>query len=251
VLVNSTFSWPGLANVNLAFGDPTEFLSMPVARVAVQPTDSFRVLGAVFRGTTRELRGTLAVGEAQYSTVQLLGANFPSTYRVGVIYQSGSFADPFFPDWMHRNTSSAYLGMDQMVWRKRDTEDQGIGVFARVMVADKHSLTDLYLDGGVNWKGPIAGRPDDVFGMGVSYLRASKEARNQAAALFAAEETVRPLPSYQLILEATYLMQLTGWLQVQPDIQYIIQPDAQIPTTEQSAPLKNSLVVGLRAIISF
>jgi porin len=62
---------------------------------------------------------------------------------------------------------------------------------------------------------------------------------------------VRPLPSYQIILEATYLMQLTGWLQVQPDIQYIIQPDARIPMAEQPGLLKNSLVVGLRTIVSF
>jgi porin len=174
VLVNSTFSWPGLMNVNLAFGDPTEFLSMPVARVAVQPTDDFRVLGAVFKGTTRELRGTLAIGEAQYFVNHPFGVDLPGTYRVGVVHQNGSFADQFFPDWMHHNTSSAYIGMDQMIWRKRDTEGQEIGIFARAMVADRHSLTDLYLDGGFNWKGAIASRPDDVFGFGVAYLRETK-----------------------------------------------------------------------------
>ena len=51
-----------------------------------------------------------------------------------------------------------------MVWRRAGTTDQGIGVFLQVMGAPGgYNLTNLFIEGGLNWKAPFEGRDSDVF----------------------------------------------------------------------------------------
>jgi porin len=49
---------------------------------------------------------------------------------------------------------------------------------------------------------------------------------------------------YELALEWTYMTQVTPWLQVQPDIQYIINPGG-------TGRIKNALVLGFQLALNF
>jgi porin len=54
------------------------------------------------------------------------------------------------------------------------------------------------------------------------------------------------------VLEATYLFQLTPWLQVQPDFQYVFNPGGGLPSL--GAPGKrvgDAAVLGLRTTVTF
>lgn len=47
-----------------------------------------------------------------------------------------------------------------------------------------------------------------------------------------------------MVLEATYQAQITPWLSVQPDLQFIIQPGG-------NGSIPNALVLGLSASVAF
>jgi porin len=55
--------------------------------------------------------------------------------------------------------------------------------------------------------------------------------------------------SNETLLELTYQAPVTGWLTLQPDMQYGINPDAGIPNTFSTHPLSNALVIGMRFTI--
>ncbi len=109
-------------------------------------------------------------------------------------------------------------------------------------------MTNFQIDGGINWKGPIPDRGQDTIGVGASYLRLSGNARQQSATA-AEEDEPRPLPRAEIVLEVTYQAQVTGWLQVQPDLQYIIFPAGQL-TSEGHLP-HNAVFIGVQTTISF
>ena len=58
---------------------------------------------------------------------------------------------------------------------------------------------------------------------------------------------MRPVRSFETVLEATYQYEATPWLQIQPDVQYTINPGGGLanpnnPTTK----IGNELVFGVR-----
>ena len=54
-----------------------------------------------------------------------------------------------------------------------------LGVFFEIMHAPSdRNLSDWFVAGGFNWKGPIPGRPADVFGLAFSYAGIGAAARN-------------------------------------------------------------------------
>jgi len=60
-----------------------------------------------------------------------------------------------------------------------------------------------------------------------------------------------PYAQDEPIIEATYRAYLTPWLKIRPDLQYVFNPGAGIPTQQSSEPLRNALVVGVRMMVNF
>ncbi|OYP28417.1 carbohydrate porin [Rhodopirellula sp. MGV] len=145
-------------------------------------------------------------------------------YRVGAWYHSDNFddlrpgaTDPF------RENYGMYLGIDQLLWLERCSDDsaQGLGVFFQFGWApsDRNEI-DLYLGGGLTYQGLAPGRPDDLFGVGI----ANAGFRDQ---------TLDP----ERAVELFYKFQLTPCSSLQPDLQYISNPAGSID---------DALVIGLR-----
>ena len=112
------------------------------------------------------------------------------------------------------------------------------------------NLSNLFIEGGMNFVAPFVERPDDTFGLAFSYLGISPAAREglqrdlvsfgRATSSYASDETV---------IEATYQAPVTDWLTLQPDIQFIFNPGAGIPGPFSSRPLQDSLTIGMRATL--
>jgi porin len=61
-----------------------------------------------------------------------------------------------------------------------------------------------------------------------------------------------PARGTEELLELTYQAQATPWLQLQPDIQYVINPGAGVAhPDDDTARLGNELMAGIRAITTF
>ena len=61
-----------------------------------------------------------------------------------------------------------------------------------------------------------------------------------------------PQRTAETYLEATYQYQVTGWWQLQPDIQYFFNPGAGLADpNDLTRKIGNELVIGLRTNITF
>ena len=152
----------------------------------------------------------------------------------------------------HPGGYAVYAIVDQMVWKEPGSKDGGIGLFLLAMGAPQsYNLSNLYIDGGMNWKGPFRGRENDVSGFGVAYLGISPAKRGFGKDVMFFTGSGSSYSSNETVLEATYLYQLSPWLTLQPDAQYVINPGAGIPSGSSHTPLKNASIIGIRTSRQF
>jgi porin len=185
----------------------------------------------------------------------------PTTYKIGGWFASNHFADQRFDTaggllaststgvpLNHTGDWAIYGVIDRKIWENPDSKNQGIGVFLQVMGGPgNRNLSNIFAKAGVNWQGPFKDRADDVAGLGVSYLGLSPALRRFSSDLIAFGRATTGYASNETVIEATYSAPITGWLTLQPDIQYVINPNAGIPNNFGRAPLSNALVIGMRA----
>jgi porin len=285
LFLNSSFGFPGLPAADLPSGGPNYPMATPFARVSYQATDRITLTGAIYNGDPappgtgdpqlRDAGGTafrlnddvLLFGELWYSINQdPNAAGMPGTYKLGVWYSSSRF-----PDQLHdkaglslanpvstgiprsHSTGFAVYGIvDQMVWKQPSSKDGGVGLFLLAMGApESYNLSNLFIEGGLNWKGPFHCRESDVFGFGVAYLGISPAKRQLGKDVIFFTGSGSPYSINETVLEATYLCQVTPWLTLQPDAQYVINPGAGIPTASSRTPLKNAFIIGIRTAVQF
>jgi porin len=286
--VNGTFGWPGLLAADAASGGPAYPLATPGIRVAVMPSDALTLSAAVFNGNPAgpgsgnpQLRddsgtsfrigdGAFAIAEAAYARNQDKdAAGLAATYKLGAFYQRGRFDDLRYDDGglaladpassgrpaVRHTHFGFYAVVDQMIWRREAGSDQGLGVFARVM-GDPTAANQVafYADGGINYKGLLAERPDDVLGVAFAYAGISGEARGADGDTRRFTGTDRPIRDFEAVLEVTYKAQVAPWWTLQPDLQLIFHPGGGIAPpsdTTGSAAIPDALVLGLRTVVTF
>src|SRR5258708_27914326 len=108
--------------------------------------------------------------------------------------------------------------VDQVVWRRENTEKEGVGLFLQVQAGPSdRNLSDWFVEGGVNWNAPFHERPDDVAGLSFAYLGISPAARQFSRDLVAFGRGAAPFVTNETVIEATYKMPINDWLNVQPD----------------------------------
>ena len=286
LFVNTMMGWPMLPSADLYAGGPAYPLSSLGVRLKARLSDSVTVLGGVFqdnppggpfdddgqlRGATRwggnfNLRtGALAIAEIQYAVEPFAG--LPGTYKVGFWYDTAGFPSQQFdaagisladsasdgdPKLVGPNYSF-YAVADQTVWRPGGDSSRALSVFARVMGAPgDRNLIDFSLNAGVTLAEPWPGRKDDVFGIGYGLARVSDGARalDRATAFYSGGPY--PVRSSESFVEVTYQAQVTGWLQLQPDFQYIFLPGGGIPNpNEPGQRIGNEAILGVRANVTF
>ena len=139
-----------------------------------------------------------------------------------------------------------YFLLDQTVYQPGGPESRrGLIPFLSLLFAPDTSINTMpfFLNGGLVYRGPFASRPHDRAAFGVVYGSFSNElARSQRASRRAGSAV--GIQSYELVLELTYRFQLTGWLRMQPNVQYIINPGA-------TGSIPDALVVGFQLSANF
>ena len=284
LFLNSSLGFPGMAALVLPSGGPNYPMATPFARVNFQATDNWKLVAAVYNGDPappgggdpqiRDRNGTafrlndhaLSFGEIWYSPDPKAPGELPTTYKLGAWYASNHFADQRFDSaggllanpagtgraLQHTGDWTIYGVIDQMVWRRAGTKDQGIGVFLHAMDGPgDRNLSNFFVEGGMNWRAPIASREDDVFGLAFTYLGISPAARHFSRDLVAFGGAASAYAADETVVEATYLAPITSSLTLQPDIQLVFNPGAGIPGPFGRRTLTTAIVIGTRATFKF
>ena len=279
LFINSSFGFPGIPAAVLPEGGPNYPLAAPFVRGLYFLSDTVTLLAAAYtddpappggnpqvrdrNGTDFRLNGhKIGFGEVWYSPDTDASANLPTTYKLGAWYANGQFADQRFDNaggllasptstgvaQPHAGDWALYGIVDQKIWTNPQSKDRGVGVFAQVMGSPGgRNVSNLFIETGMNWYGPFDSRTDDVFGVAMSYLGISQSARQYSNDLIAFGQATRGYASNETVIEATYSAPITGWLTLQPDVQYVINPNFGQPNNFGPGPFPNALVIGLRA----
>lgn len=282
--LNSSFGFPGLPAADLPSGGPNYPLATPFVRVRWRASDEWSMTGAMFNGDPappgtgdpqiRDRNGTafrlddhaLIFGEIRYAADLDASDTLQTNYKLGAWYHTAPFPDRRFDSAgglladpmssgvpkQHSGDFAIYGIVDQILWRRESTKDQGLGVFFQVQAGPSdRNLADLFVEGGLNWNAPFADRPKDIAGIAVAYLGISPAARRFSRDLVAFGTARSAFASNETVIETTYKAPINDWLTLQPDAQFVLNPNAGIPGSVGRAPMPNAFIIGLRVTIKF
>lgn len=175
--------------------------------------------------------GTLAIAEFGYMPEDEEGTISKTaiglwryTAKAGDLTAVDAFGNP-----VQRNDRGGYILAEHTLMSEANNPGQGLAGFVRLGFVNKNVYqSDWSGSIGLIYQGLFDGRDDDTAGIGITTSHASAKYRQLNAAL-----------AYETMLELTYSAQLLPGLSIQPDLQYIRNPNMD-PT------LKDAWVVGAR-----
>lgn len=177
--------------------------------------------------------GALIVGQVEKrfgDTARVEGGAWSYTSAFDALDQSGVVGSP---RRLHGD-AGVYGLVEGKLLAKPKADEGGLSGWLRLGVANGDiNPVDNYVGAGLVYTGLIAGRDKDE--VGVAIARAGFGGGAHAAARAAGITLV----DNETTLEATYRYVFKDWLNIQPDVQYVIHPGG-------NALLGNALVVGLR-----
>jgi len=199
---------------------------------------SVRPGDAVFMMAETGWEPTLAARESRTlhdksgkKTVVPSDPGLPGQYKFGGYFST--FPQPDANGGAEQNTLGFYLMAQQMVWRSERNPDINFSLWAGATYSPQYEVAQMPWMGfgGTIFQGVIPGRPQDQFlctwmtgGFGPAFSTAPGQESGH--------------PYAETVFDVSYIINLTEELFVQPDIQYILNPNG---TTTP-----NALVLGLQ-----
>ncbi|WKE65205.1 carbohydrate porin [Gallaecimonas kandeliae] len=155
----------------------------------------------------------------------------PGSYKLGYWHDSVGGAD-LFEDQngqplalsgeqgrRHGSKDGAYFVFDQQITAAGGDKSRGLSLFAMGTVNDRDITTvDRSLAFGLNYQGPFAARPQDKWGLAAKYLHVSRRLADSQRLQGA------PVQGEEMVLASYYKFQLTPYLVLRPEIQYLRHP---------------------------
>jgi porin len=156
-------------------------------------------------------------------TLQSPNGSLPGNYRFGFWYDprvTNVFMNTYSGAFSQRTRGDDvgfYTSMDQLVLKENaDAKDkQGLGVFLRYgwNKRDINKISDFWSI-GAQYQGLIPTRNNDVLAFGMNQSILSSQYRHE----------LNPNADRETVYELYYSIQITPWIFVTPDIQYITEP---------------------------
>jgi porin len=171
--------------------------------------------------------------------------HLPGTIAVGGFYNHGQFTN-WDTNAVERGIYGTYGFVTQTLWQKMGadgtTPDSSLVGFAYGGVSGPSTRVGPASDFamGLNWAGPLPGRPQDTAGLAMLYTRFSPNYTRSAfnpngPGVTTAAETA---------MEFTYQIVVTPWFSVQPDAQVIFNP-------ANAGTRATAIVIGLHVAVTF
>lgn len=233
---------------------PSIFPSTSLAvRVLVQPVRGFYMQAAMLDGAPGapdDLEGTqieFNSGEGALFAAEagfIPGGDTPNgKLALGAWAYSDKFPGQLDVDAdgnpVKERSQGMYMIGERKIYTQANGEDKGLSIFGRLGFADDDvNQFDCAWSAGLVYTGLVPTRDAGQLGLAVSGAHNSDKFKT-ASALAAT-----PVDNAETAYELTYSDNITPWLALQPDVQYIVNPGAD-------PALDNAFIVGGRAAVSF
>jgi porin len=141
----------------------------------------------------------------------------PQTVRAGVWHHSGDWEEIVavgLPRTFNQNYGT-FASVDQLLWKEpgEEGDEQGLGAFLQFGWAPgNRNAVQEYYGGGLTYRGWLAGRDQDLIGLGVANV------------LFSPQQNSVGGETYETAIELFYKCLLSDYISVQPDLQFIANP---------------------------
>ncbi|HBY0059697.1 TPA: carbohydrate porin [Klebsiella pneumoniae] len=198
-------------------------------------------------------KGVLLPLEVEYKTMV---NGLPGVYNAGILYTNSPQYDLYTPAGkttkVYDNTWFFWGGFNQQITQKPADREQGMSISASMSVADERSNPyHIVASAEMRYRGLFDARPQDYLGLGVSWFDMSNHLA-QSARESNYSNNIRDYynPLYQPVagnainFDLYYRLRPVSWLDIQPDIQYWINPGGIKET-------KDALVIGLKTAVRF
>jgi porin len=254
---NSEFAFPayGAGFINSSFGHPPTITAMPTypdpatsANIFFAPVRWFYAGAGIYDGSLSDGVPTGSFGPARIFhgspsvfSIAEVGARWvladntlPGHVAVGGHYSDGQFDT--FDGRTQSGTGGIYALAEQKLLHKNyydKSNERGVYGFVQYGHADREvsAVTD-YFGAGVTWDGPYEKAYPDTLGLGVAAARLT----HAAGAGFTRD--------FETSIEAFYNFQVTPYLSIKPDLQYIINPGGD-------RSVRDALVATIRVGLAF
>ncbi|MCB2107228.1 MAG: carbohydrate porin [Rhodobacteraceae bacterium] len=220
------------------------------ARLQYQITDSVLVRAAIFDGVpgdpNRPRRTAIKLGNGDGALLAAeVEADLDGTIAtVGGWHYTSKFDEQLAIDpatlgpKQSNGNSGIYVEAERQVTSPFG-DARGLSMFGRFGIANgKINQLSRYAGGGLAYTGLFDARPDDVAGFAIAHAVNGDTFRTLQTA------AGTPVDKAETSFEFTYRAQLTDWLAIQPDVQWIVNPGTD-PT------LKDAVAIGLRFEVGF
>ncbi len=134
------------------------------------------------------------------------------------------------------NTQGIYFIADQSIFSEQNNNEQGLNAFIQLGIAPrKLNTVRSYIGAGLVYKGLIPQRDNDNLGLAFGHIFYSDTYRNDHLSDALENETV---------IEFSYEMPLNSHFSIQPDLQYVFNPEGVVSN-------KNAFIALIRLKIGF
>lgn len=203
--------------------------------------------------TTHGSKGVLLPVEAELKT-HVNG--LPGAYNLGILFTNAKQSSLYTPvgeeTETYNRTWFAWAGFNQQVTSHQDDQSRGMSVFGNMSIADQRTdVSHIIASLGIRYRGLFDAMPNDYIGFGGSWIdmsnRLAKTERqiNQINGIYDYDNPLyQPVQGHAVNFDLYYRFRPVSWLDIQPDVQYWINPAAVSET-------KNAFVVGLKTAIRF
>lgn len=248
---NSWLNWPFATWGAMVRFQPRAKYYVSTGVYQVNPVHATDGLNLTFTGT-----GVLIPLEVGWLPGQGGGRGLPGEYKLGGYYDSSRAPDVFLdinglpagltgaPFAQHDGRWGAYALATQMVYREALGGKRGLSLFGMATAFDPKTATFHFYYAGAYYQGTFLHRDNDFVSLLFSHggfnsrLTQYQEDRN----------IVSPgavgIQKYENVAEMDYAIAVTPWLQIRPNLQYIMRPGGtgQVP---------NAFVIGIFTKINF
>jgi len=175
-------------------------------------------------------KDVIIVGEIGYLHNENEGSDgLPGEYTFGAFYDTRKFDELSDNSQKRKGNYGLYWIFEQMIYRETRIDDQGLTPWTAITISpdEKINTFPFFISGGFVYKGLFPDRNRDKTSFGFAYGTLSDDLENK---------------DYELMLEITHMFQTTPWLQIQPDVQWVVHPGG-------SSEIPNALIIGMQMVV--